>query len=75
MPVMLGGSMIVAGGIIVAVAANSGSTRPVQERCRQRPGMTKEMERETGIEPATSSLGSWRSTAELLPLDAAARKW
>ncbi len=27
------------------------------------------MERETGIEPATSSLGSWRSTAELLPLD------
>src|SRR5207253_6106814 len=23
---------------------------------------------ETGIEPATSSLGSWRSTAELLPL-------
>ena len=25
------------------------------------------MERETGIEPATSSLGSWRSTAELLP--------
>ena len=29
----------------------------------------KRMERETGIEPATSSLGSWRSTAELLPLD------
>src|SRR2546426_9063367 len=27
------------------------------------------MERETGIEPATSSLGSWHSTAELLPLD------
>ena len=26
------------------------------------------MERETGIEPATSILGSWRSTAELLPL-------
>ena len=25
------------------------------------------MERETGIEPATSSLGSWHSTAELLP--------
>ena len=25
------------------------------------------MERETGIEPATSSLGSWRSTTELLP--------
>jgi hypothetical protein len=30
------------------------------------------MERETGIEPATSSLGSWRSTAELLPLKTAA---
>ncbi len=29
----------------------------------------RDMERETGIEPATSSLGSWRSTAELLPLD------
>ncbi len=27
------------------------------------------MERETGIEPVTSSLGSWRSTAELLPLN------
>ena len=25
-------------------------------------------ERETGIEPATSSLGSWHSTTELLPL-------
>ena len=25
------------------------------------------MERETGFEPATSSLGSWHSTAELLP--------
>ena len=25
------------------------------------------MERETGIEPATSSLGSWHSTTELLP--------
>ena len=30
--------------------------------------MIANMERETGIEPATSSLGSWRSTAELLPL-------
>ena len=29
------------------------------------------MERETGIEPVTSSLGSWRSTAELLPLKSA----
>jgi hypothetical protein len=28
----------------------------------------EKMERETGIEPATSSLGSWHSTAELLPL-------
>ena len=27
-----------------------------------------ELERETGIEPATSSLGSWHSTTELLPL-------
>ena len=27
------------------------------------------LKRETGIEPATSSLGSWHSTAELLPLN------
>ena len=25
------------------------------------------MERETGLEPTTSSLGSWHSTTELLP--------
>jgi hypothetical protein len=32
------------------------------------PGFSEEnMERETGIEPATSGLGSLRSTAELLP--------
>ena len=30
--------------------------------------LVSQMERETGIEPATSSLGSLRSTAELLPL-------
>jgi hypothetical protein len=30
----------------------------------------EKLERETGIEPVTSSLGSWRSTAELLPLKA-----
>ena len=27
----------------------------------------EKMERETGFEPATSSLGSWHSTTELLP--------
>ena len=27
----------------------------------------EKMERETGLEPATSSLGSWHSTTELLP--------
>ena len=26
------------------------------------------LERETGLEPVTSSLGSWHSTTELLPL-------
>ena len=39
--------------------------------CRNGPLCRKlliTMERETGIEPATSSLGSWHSTAELLPL-------
>ena len=29
--------------------------------------VAEKMERETGLEPATSSLGSWHSTAELLP--------
>jgi hypothetical protein len=28
----------------------------------------EKLERETGLEPATSSLGSWHSTTELLPL-------
>ena len=32
-----------------------------------KPGYCK-LERETGIEPATCSLGSYRSTTELLPL-------
>ena len=27
----------------------------------------EKVERETGLEPATSSLGSWHSTTELLP--------
>ena len=35
---------------------------------RRRCDVLKGLERETGIEPATSSLGSSRSTAELLPL-------
>jgi hypothetical protein len=30
--------------------------------------MSGSLERETGFEPATSSLGSWHSTPELLPL-------
>ena len=29
--------------------------------------VVEKMERETGFEPATSSLGSWHSTTELLP--------
>ena len=29
--------------------------------------VVENMERETGLEPATSSLGSWHSTTELLP--------
>ena len=34
---------------------------------QRRRRLLKGMERETGIEPATSGLGSLRSTAELLP--------
>ncbi len=29
--------------------------------------LIEKLERETGVEPATSSLGSWHSTTELLP--------
>jgi hypothetical protein len=36
--------------------------------CKVFTGGTCNMERETGLEPATSSLGSWRSATELLPL-------
>jgi hypothetical protein len=38
-------------------------------RSSESPHVAENMERETGIEPATSSLGSWHSTAELLPLE------
>jgi hypothetical protein len=31
-------------------------------------GTLENMEREMGLEPTTSSLGSWHSTTELLPL-------
>ena len=37
-------------------------------RCTKLARNLLKMERETGLEPATSSLGSWHSTAELLPL-------
>ena len=40
--------------------------RPVG-RCSSTETWMERVERETGIEPATSSLGSLRSTAELLP--------
>src|SRR5215469_5918648 len=36
---------------------------PLSQRARWEIGL----ERETGLEPATSSLGSWHSTTELLP--------
>jgi hypothetical protein len=49
------------GGPFLAAA----STMP--EDCRSDLGTLLRLERETGIEPATSSLGSWHSTAELLP--------
>src|SRR5262245_63797552 len=36
-------------------------------RCGLSPRTPKEVERETGFEPATPSLEGWRSTAELFP--------
>src|ERR1022692_3389232 len=38
-----------------------------QELIRRGIQAIEKMERETGLEPATSSLGSWHSTTELLP--------
>ena len=38
------------------------------EEVADRSQVIEKMERETGFEPATSSLGSWHSTTELLPL-------
>ena len=49
----------------VTVAVSSGEPN---NEWRIQTYFLRGMERETGIEPATSSLGSWRSTAELLPL-------
>ena len=46
-----------------------GRKSPIGPDEGERQQKLREMERETGIEPVTSSLGSWRSTAELLPLD------
>src|ERR1700685_2161708 len=65
--------------ISLSAATGPGSTRKIHRRNKRNHiqiGILKLwlgawlrlMERETGIEPATSSLGSWRSTAELLPL-------
>ena len=51
----------------VVVWGNASMPRRMMQFSRR---LLKEMERETGIEPATSSLGSSRSTAELLPLQA-----
>ena len=52
-----------------AKSLDDASTMPVESlEANRRSYLIEKMERETGIEPATSSLGSWRSTAELLPL-------
>ena len=42
--------------------------RPLAKRKSRSTGEMSELERGTGIEPVTSSLGSSRSTAELTPL-------
>src|SRR5262245_15832030 len=42
---------------------------PDRKRGREvRPAPSRSMERETGLEPATSTLARWRSTTELFPL-------
>ena len=47
---------------------HTGPKKAVSATSESANKLLKRMERETGIEPATSSLGSLRSTAELLPL-------
>lgn len=42
----------------VCVSANAGNVIHALPSC----GVKKKMERDTGFEPATSSLGSWHST-------------
>ena len=48
----------------------AGELEPEHRVCRgkETSGKRMDLERETGVEPATSSLGSLRSTPELLPL-------
>ena len=49
-------------------ASSISETRRSHTRFSMTSQVLEKMERETGFEPATSSLGSWHSTAELLPL-------
>src|SRR6266508_5850827 len=44
------------------------NAKGLQARCPVTP--CRHLERPTGFEPATSSLGSWHSATELRPLDA-----
>src|SRR3972149_451460 len=48
-------------------AGGAGRCRREKRAARADDAESRGVERETGIEPATSSLGSWHSTAELLP--------
>src|SRR5215471_18755087 len=45
----------------------SGTRARLLRRSAESPGFTRKSERETGFEPATSTLARWHSTAELLP--------
>ena len=61
--------------MVLAGATNTGQNMPRGYRrrtvvqCEQRQTIDL-LEREMGFEPTTSSLGSWHSTTELLPLSA-----
>src|SRR5260370_20581372 len=61
------------GRVGIEVAGESGNNkRPIPSVVLDSVQVIEKMERETGFEPATSSLGSWHSTTELLPRSA---KW
>ena|ERR1017187_8000125 len=54
---------------ILQTGQTGGSSLPSRQTLARRRGFLESLERETGFEPATSTLARSHSTTELLPLD------